>query len=99
MTTPPKSAWDQGVTLSEALEMYSSDELWRAFETLHKKFIPTIPADHPDELIKWAPQPPLVFSPMKEFGKYMGLHKKLKDEIISLLRIGELLGVGFLRQK
>lgn len=87
------------MTLSEALEMYSSDELWRAFKTLHEKFIPTIPADHSDEPSKWDSQPPLAFSPTKEFGKYMGLHKKLKDEIISLLKIGELLGVGFLRQK
>lgn len=99
MMTSPKSAWDQGVTLSEALEMYSSDELWRAFETLHEKLLLTIPADHADEPIKWDSQPLLTFSPIEEFGKYMGLHKKLKDEIISLLRIGELLGVGFFRQK
>lgn len=97
--TSPKSAWDQGVTLSEALEMYSSDELWRAFETLHEKLLPTIPADHSDEPIKWDPQSSLTHSPMEEFGKYMGLHKKLKNEIISLLRIGELLGVGFFRPK
>ena len=99
MTTPPKTAWDQGVPLSATLEMYSSEELWREFETLREKFDSVIPADFPHELFKEVPQPALAVSPAEEASKYLGLHDKLKAEIIALLRNGKLLGVGFLRPK
>ncbi len=87
------------MSLSEALEMYSSEEIWREFETLHEKLFPEIPADLPLQPIKWEPQPPLAVSPTEELPKYFGLHEKLKAEIIVLLRKGELLGVGFIRPK
>jgi len=99
MTTLPKAAWDQGVTISEAVETYSSDELWGQFETLHEKLFPEIPADLPQEPIDWNPQPLLAASPTEEFPKYLEIQERLKAEIITLLRNGDLLGVGFLRPK
>lgn len=99
MTTLPKSAWDQGVTISEAIETYSNDELWGQFETLHEKLFPEIPADLPQEPIDWNPQPLLEASPTVEFPKYLEIRERLKAEIIALLRNGTLLGIGFLRPK
>lgn len=97
MTALPKSAWDQGVTLSEALEIYSSDELWQQIEPLNEKYLLVMPEDLPPEAIKWGPQTPLAVSPTQDYPKFLELHEKLKAEIRSLLRNGELLGVGFLR--
>lgn len=97
MTSLSKIAWDRGVKLSEALEMFSSDELWREFETLHEKLFPEIPADLRPEPIKWEPQPQLAVSPTAELPKYLELRKKVETEIIGFLRTGKLLGVGFLK--
>lgn len=99
MTTSPKSAWDRGVTLSEAVEVYSSDELWRQIEPLNERYLLVMPADLPPEPIKREPQPLLEVSPTEDYPKFLELLEKLKAEIISLLRNGELLGVGFLRPK
>ena len=99
MTTPPKSAWDRGVTLAEALETYSSDELWRQIEPLNEKYLLVMPADLPPEPIRPEPQPLLAVSPIEDYPKFLELLEKLRAEIISLLGNGELLGVGFLRPK
>ena len=79
MTTPPKTAWDQGVPLSETLEMYSSEELWREFEPFHEKFSSVIPADFPREPFKKESQPALTVSPAEEASKYARASRKAQS--------------------
>ena len=99
MTTPELSAWEEGVSLWEAVAKYSNEDLWNKFATLSEELNPKIPKAAPNELRKWEHAPPLEEDPVKRYNilsdKLGLIEGQLKSEIITSLIAGILLGVAY----